>query len=523
MIDTVSSRNALKDSDRFMNPTINLSKNKSRFIMLGVILVCAALIRILFFNGGIRGTDAYLYALHAYEMANGLYQIDSSLNYYALRFVLLLPVSLCYSLFGVNDISSALFPFVCSIASIIIIYILGEKLFDRKTAFVAGFLLAFFPLDIMTATILLTDSLLPFFAVISILFFILASEQKNFCLGNTYYFLCGISIYLATSVRITACLLFAVLVCHQILALRNNKTFSYRSLGIVALGITLPYLAEVLYLYSYTGDLLFRIHQINSYGNMLSTQYEKSFIDSLLYYPKGMLGFNQEGLAHFGLTWWLALAGAAIAIRQKHPHLQLLSLWIFIPLAGYICIGVMIPQAVNYKLPSIFSPPAILLAAYFLCSVTCSVLKKTSSIGLAVVMVCLIVINTYGAYRITQNIRDDDAPYIAVADALRESPCRDLYISPHRWPTFLGYYLRYNPCVRYHNLEMLSKDEMERLNKGTIILHNRYITLDPLFRTASEQPFYASYLDSPPSGWKEIFSYTGEPTYNSVVVYEVGD
>ncbi|MDA2934466.1 hypothetical protein MYX82_08990 [Acidobacteria bacterium AH-259-D05] len=78
-------------------------------IRLGHLLILALIIRLAFFCGGIRGADAYAYAEHAYNITQGQYDLTAENLFYGFRFAVLLPTALAYTLFGVNDWSSALF------------------------------------------------------------------------------------------------------------------------------------------------------------------------------------------------------------------------------------------------------------------------------------------------------------------------------------------------------------------------------------------------------------------------------
>lgn len=49
-----------------------------------------------------------------------------------MRIGLIFPTALFFFLFGINEISAILFPFLCSIGNIILIYYLGELLFNKN-------------------------------------------------------------------------------------------------------------------------------------------------------------------------------------------------------------------------------------------------------------------------------------------------------------------------------------------------------------------------------------------------------
>jgi len=511
-----------------MNYSINLGtdppgklKNQiQRLLLIGSVLLLAFLVRAMLFNGGIRGSDAYAYAMHAYEIANGTYQLGHVGFHYGLRYAVLLPTALSYALFGVNDIASAFFPMVSSMLNIVLVFLIGERLFDHKTAFLASLLLAIYPLDIMYASLLSPDSLLPLFSSATILCYLMAMGKKTLRQNGPYYFLAGICVYLAFSARASGLVLFAVLLIHHLLRNMQKKTpLDIGFLGIVLSGVALSFIGEGLYYFSSTGDFLFRLHIVRSVAEELMPVDKSSLIALLLFYPLGMFGFTLQGLATYGFTWWLAFAGMLRALIKKDKAVLLLAVWLFTPLLGHIIITLIVPVVHTYGYLSIISPPAALLGAYFIGEAYKAFQKKHAIVILFVLTIASL--NIYGAYRIGENIKDDAAPYIAVADYFKESPCQDIYVHHSRWPLFLNYFFGYNQCARFHDLKDYSKDDLEGLSDGYVILNPRYLDADINGQPLTHRPIVANYLNSPPALWEKVLSYMGRPAYNSVTIYEI--
>lgn len=131
------------------------------YALLGILAI-ALLVRVACFQGMVGLYDDVGYAEFAHQMATGTYEPPPPTNYgtFGLRWGIVAPTALAYRLFGINDVSIALYPLLCSLAGIVLLYLFGRRLFDERTGLLAALLLAFFPLDIQYATRLWPD--LPF-------------------------------------------------------------------------------------------------------------------------------------------------------------------------------------------------------------------------------------------------------------------------------------------------------------------------------------------------------------------------
>ncbi len=493
----------------------------NRLSLITCIIIGAAILRILLFNDGIRGSDAYLYAMSAHEIAQGTYNLDILSPYYELRYVLLLPTAICYALFGVNDVSSSLYPLTASLLNIYLIFLLGKRLFNRGTALFAAFLTAIFPLDIMTATLLSPDSILPLLSSLAMLLYVIALTRPDRPSAWQQYLLCGIVIGLAASVRITSFFLFFALLCHCTLTSQESFIRQARIFAIVSIGMALPFLSEAIYAYVQSGDILLRLHRTMDAKESLNALSAPNILSTLMYYPKGMLGFELTGLATHGFTWWFAIGGIVLAWKRHIRHFPLLLTWIGVPLFGYICIALLTPLAIDYRLLSIASPPMLLFSGYCLASLMNRFLRNQNRLLLALLLAGLTAMHAYGAARIGQNIEDDAAPYIAVANLLKEKPCRNIYVHHPRWPLFLKYYLRYNECSKYENIMKYSRKEILRLKNGVVIIHPRYMEADTIGRPLGQKSVLSELVKNPPDNWKKVLSYKGNPSYNNVYMYVI--
>lgn len=494
-------------------------REKNRYA-IGLILVAALIIRMLLFTGGVRGSDAYAYALHAFQIASGQYDINAIESFYGFRYALLLPTALSYCLFGVNDYASVLFLYLSSLLNILVVFFLAQEIFDRKTAFVASVLLAIYPLDIATSNTLSPDSFIPLFSSLAILFYVKAEKKWNASQNaGGFLFLAGIAIALAYLSRITSIFVFAALVLYHLF--RNYKI---SSLIWVAIALAIPLGGEALYYTIATGDPLFHFHRIAVHESLVKGA-DPDAIVSLLFYPKVMFGFDLTGWAFYGLLWWMVLAGLLIAVMQRDKKILLPAFFLVIPFLGFEfgtqSLKEMIPIMKNYNYLSLITAPAVIIAGYAL-NEGFHLLFHDGRRGikiLIIVMICIAAMNFYGAYRLALNVKDDAGPYLAVADVLKEQNPQPIYVHHGRWPLFLKYFLRYDQGLDFRTLNEMNQEQIQKISHAYIILHKRYLIADTAGRRLEQLPKYSDYWSNPPENWERLLLYSGNPPYNTVALF----
>src|SRR3989338_6989554 len=171
---------------------------KRSFVYLIVIVLFAILLRLAFFSG-VDTSDSVYYAKSANDILNK--QFPSETTQLNARIGLLIPVSISYSIFGVNDFSSALFPLLISIFGVIVIFYFGKFLFNEKVGLVAAFLLSFFPLDVLYSTRLLSDLPSAFFSGLSIFLFLKAEKIVRKPYSYLFYALSGVALGISFTIR----------------------------------------------------------------------------------------------------------------------------------------------------------------------------------------------------------------------------------------------------------------------------------------------------------------------------------
>ena len=319
--------------------------------------------------------------------------------------------------------------------------------------------------------------------------------------------------------RVTSIFLFFAFILYQIF---HKK---YVAAGWITIGLLFPLLGEALFFYARTGDLFFEIHRISS-PNIVAV-IKNDYDSGLLFYPVRMLGFNTEGMALYGFTWWLVLGGLLAAWIKKEKSILLLVVCVIIPFYGFefgfqsLREGVLITKNGPYL--SLITAPAMVIGAYCLYQ-TVNLLRidpRGGKLILIGVLTILTFMNLYGAYRMYLIQKNDSAPYIAVADYLRKNPGSIVYTHHYRWPMFLRYFLRYDPAYEFRDLEKTNEDGMKTVSDAYVVLSRRYLEADVRGRSIPAA-YYVKYAASPPNRWKKVMSLSGTPSYNSVDLYYIG-
>lgn len=147
------------------------------------------MIMILLFTGGLilrlYGLGKHsLWFDEAYSIFNGQYLLSVISSFGVLpdrypSFLSDIPVYLWSNCFGRDDFTLRLFSVVWGICAIPLVYKLGYMFFDRKTGFIAAFLLAFSPIHIYYSQELRGYSLIVLLGLISVLFLMKAIQRGS--------------------------------------------------------------------------------------------------------------------------------------------------------------------------------------------------------------------------------------------------------------------------------------------------------------------------------------------------------
>ena len=330
-------------------------------ILLILILVFALALRLIFFSG-IDSSDSLGYTQFANMLAKG--ESLKDVEYFGLRTGILFPVSVLYSTFGVNEITSNIVILLISLASIVLIYNFGKLLFNEKAGLLSAFLLSFFPFDVVYSTKLMTDLPAAFFVALSVYFFLKSEKINKIISSSIYLIFSGLSLgiaYLTKELSILIGLFFLVYIIY-------NKKFKWKYL-FMTFGFLIIISFELMYFFIIAQDPLLRYHVTSSEVTTIFTStnnYGRGSLPlSLFHYP--FIIFTDVLL---GLFYPFIFIAIFFCILNKRKNTYNLLFW-FVALLLYISFGsvsltsyIPIPAAARFL--SIITFPGILLLAYFL-------------------------------------------------------------------------------------------------------------------------------------------------------------
>lgn len=239
--------------------------------LLPIIIILAAIVRIIFFMGHVFSDDSY-YSQLAISFLEGRYPqgyigypIDLA------RKLITAITAAGFMVFGKNEIGSIAFPFLFSLLSIGLIYAITKEIFDKKTALISAFILAIFPIDIIFATLNFSDLIAAFFinfGIYYIIRYLKYNESKDSFFAGIYF---AVSIFGKMNFYYVGILLI-------ILLLYRLKTTHKIDQGIlVSLMVpTMLLFFEALIYGSKTGDYLYRLH-------LVEQNYKYSYYDFFPY------------------------------------------------------------------------------------------------------------------------------------------------------------------------------------------------------------------------------------------------
>lgn len=348
-----------------MQKTILSRKTLAFFAILAI----AIALRVLLF-GGLQGSDDLQYATDAYQLlTKGFNAVPDDVT--KTRLLSYAPAALSFYLFGVNEASSVLYILLCSVGLVLLVYRIGLLLFDDKTALIATALYAFFPIDVIYATMLYPEipmSLLMGWAMYLIL--TLFKSPVGAIREPPRLILAGVLVACAYLTKITALMILGViLLC--LLYKRKPLHLVYIGGGFLAVLVT-----EALFYYFQNGDFLYQYHlpqqiaqnavTLVKEGELASSQRNVGLYRMFIYYPAIAL----TNIFTFSLYYHGVLAAMAYFLWKRDQSTDLLIAW-FVILALGLNFGIQslspvifIPSSPRYLI--ILHIPLVLLLAYWL-------------------------------------------------------------------------------------------------------------------------------------------------------------
>jgi len=182
-------------------------------LFLTLIIIIGIILRLYFQIGHIFSDDAY-YSYLSHTLLGGEFAKDY-LGYpiFPLRITFLSITALSFNVFGINEFATIIIPFLLSIANLILTYNLAKLLTgDVNISLLSALLMAFFPTDIVFATIGFVDLPNVFFINLGIYFLYKSykfNKNRLAIVGGILFFL---SMQIKENMYYTAILLIILLV-----------------------------------------------------------------------------------------------------------------------------------------------------------------------------------------------------------------------------------------------------------------------------------------------------------------------
>lgn len=162
---------------------LSTAPNVATAAALAAILGLGLVLRIVFWYGLVL-VDPYAYADSAESIARGIpsFNHDFLGNLYYTQYIrlsLTVPAAVFYRLFGPGEVVSTIAPIGASLGIGVIAFELARRCAGNRAGLIAGFLAVIFPLNVINSTQFLPDTMMAFFAGLTMLLFVTALEGNH--------------------------------------------------------------------------------------------------------------------------------------------------------------------------------------------------------------------------------------------------------------------------------------------------------------------------------------------------------
>jgi hypothetical protein len=294
-----------------------MKKNNSdykQYYLLAFIILLGFLVRLFFQVGHIFSDDAY-YSNLSYTLLNGDFGIDY-LGYpvFPLRTAFIGLTSFSMMIFGSNQFATVFFPFAFSLLNILLAYNITRLFTDNnKISITAAFLTAFFPTDIIFATIGFPDLINLFLINLGVFFLLKSYFQKKYF----WTFVGGISFFLSMQFKENIYYVLILLIILLVYFLFKKKQLNLQLL-IGILFIVGNYLVEGFVYLLLHNDFFYRI-------TITNINYSYSYYDFFPYTAQKLSGSK---------NYFRNLFDQLVVINTKSIFLR--RFYLFLPLISVL-------------------------------------------------------------------------------------------------------------------------------------------------------------------------------------------
>ena len=345
----------MKKND-FINKLLNFFFNKNYGKWILVLFIIAMVLRIIAANNMTTNADEMLHATHAIDISNaGVLQImDEDPVWFYLT-------DLGYKVFSVSMFSGRFLSILFGALSVLIIYLLGKEMFNKKIGYISAFILTFSPYYLIN-TLAEMDIAMTFFILLTAYFMFKGLKDNNNKLLILSYISFGIAILMKTiaAVALPAFIIFFLYYRNK----KEIKIFNKSNIKqILIFAIILILLLSPIFTFNY---LLYKDKGIvdvqfsrftgigkEVYASIEGTMKPFRIQDLFFNYPPGHQPGIYEGLRFYWMygivTFLLGIVGIIPSFKRNFKSslfLSLIFIFPFIFLAGtsilpyHFCFGV---------------------------------------------------------------------------------------------------------------------------------------------------------------------------------------
>jgi len=358
------------------------AKYRNEFF-LTLIIIAGIILRLYFQIGHIFSDDAY-YSYLSYTLLGGEFAKDY-LGYpiFPLRITFLSITALSFKLFGINEFATIVIPFLLSIANLFLTYKLAKLLTGNvNVSLLSALLMAFFPTDIVFATIGFVDLSNKFFINLGIYFLYKSyklSKNHLAIVGGILFFL---SMQVKENIYYTAILLIILLV-YIIVRKKNLNTQIVIALIFILLNIVVE---GIIYLFLHK-DFLYRFP-------LLQQNYNYSYYDFFPHTAQKISNVN---------NYWRNLFDQVFTINSRAIFLR--RFYLFLPIIASIKSIINIRKKENLLLTFWFLGTLILLIVFTTSFTEYKPLDLKRSWYIYPPLMPMIIITTTFLVKIKKNLR----------------------------------------------------------------------------------------------------------------------
>ncbi|MBU2633712.1 MAG: glycosyltransferase family 39 protein [Nanoarchaeota archaeon] len=321
----------------FINKLLNFLFNKNNGKWILVLFIIAIILRIIAANNLTTNADEMLHATHAIDISKAkvLQIMDEDPVWFYLT-------DLGYKLFGVSMFSGRLLSILFGALSVLIIYLLGAEMFNKKVGFISAFILTFSPFYLIN-TLAEMDIAMTFFILLSAYLMIRGLKEENKSLLILSYIFFGIAVLTKTiaATFLPAFVIFFIYFKYKkgIKILSKSNVKQLFIFAIILLLLLTPIFTFNYLLYKDKGIVDVQFARFLGVGKEVYASIEgtmKPFsVHDLFFNYQGHKPGIYEGLKYYYIfdivTFILGIGGLLISFRKRFSSSLFLSLLFIFP------------------------------------------------------------------------------------------------------------------------------------------------------------------------------------------------